>query len=201
MRIFGVILAGGEGRRMGGADKATLRLAGRMLAAHAADRLEPQVERLAISANGDAARLATLGLPVLADDLPDGERQGPMAGILAALDWATALGATAVVTVAVDTPFFPGDLTPRLLMAGEGTASGIALAQSGGNDHPTFGLWPVTQRQAMRDWMAAGHVASMRRFADALGAGRAVFPDDGAFMNINTPEDLIRAEALITGAA
>ena len=88
MRIFGVILAGGAGRRMGGADKATLRLAGRSLAAHAVDRLEPQVERLAISANGDPARLSALGLPVLAD----AQSQGPLSGVLAALDWAAPSG-------------------------------------------------------------------------------------------------------------
>lgn len=195
MRIFGVILAGGEGRRMGGADKATLPLAGRSLAAHAADRLEPQVERLAISANGDPARLAGLGLPVLADDRP----QGPLSGVLAALDWAAPLGATAVVTVAVDTPFFPGDLVPRLLLAAEGP--GLALARSGGNDHPTFALWPITLRQELRAFLASGAKASVRAFADARGAGRADFPEDGSFLNLNTPDDLRRAEDLIRGAA
>ena len=195
MRIFGVILAGGQGRRMGGRDKATLPLVGRSLAAHAADRLEPQVERLAISANGDPARLAGLGLPVL----PDAESQGPLSGVLAALGWATPLGATHVVTVAVDTPFFPGDLVPRLLLAAD--PSGLALARSGGNDHPTFGIWPVTVQDDLHDFLASGAKASVRAFADARGAGRADFPDDGAFMNLNTPEDLSRAEDLIRGTA
>ena len=195
MRIFGVILAGGGGRRMGGADKATLRLAGRSLAAHVVDRLEPQVERLAISANGDPARLSALGLPVLADT----QSQGPLSGVLAALDWAAPRGATAVVTVAVDTPFFPGDLVPRLILASD--PSGMALARSGGNDHPTFALWPVTLRDDLRDFLASGAKASVRAFADARGAGRADFPEDGAFMNLNTPDDLSGAEALIRGAA
>ncbi len=195
MRIFGVILAGGEGRRMGGADKATLRLAGRSLAAHAVDRLEPQVERLAISANGDPARLSALGLPVLAD----AQSQGPLSGVLAALDWAAPRGATAVVTAAVDTPFFPGDLVPRLILASD--PSGMALARSGGNDHPTFALWPVGLRDDLRAFLASGAKASVRAFADARGAGRADFPEDGAFMNLNTPDDLSRAEALIRGAA
>ncbi|OYU19549.1 MAG: molybdenum cofactor guanylyltransferase [Rhodobacteraceae bacterium PARR1] len=195
MRIFGVILAGGAGRRMGGADKATLRLAGRSLAAHAVDRLEPQVERLAISANGDPARLSALGLPVLAD----AQSQGPLSGVLSALDWAAPLGATAVVTAAVDTPFFPGDLVPRLILGSD--PSGIALARSGGNDHPTFALWPVGLRDDLRAFLASRAKASVRAFADARGAGRADFPEDGAFMNLNTPDDLSRAEALIRGAA
>ncbi len=191
MRIFGVILAGGQGRRMGGADKATVRLAGRSLAARAVDRLEPQVERLAISANGDPARLAALGLPVLADDQP----QGPLSGVLAALDWAAPLGATSLVTVAVDTPFFPGDLVPRLIMASD--PSGIALARSGRNDHPTCAIWPVGLRDDLRAFLASGAKASVRAFADARGAGRADFPDDGAFMNLNAPDDLSHAERLI----
>ena len=114
MRIFGVILAGGTGRRMGGTDKALLRLGGRTLLSRAIERLEPQVEQLALSANGEAARFGG-ALPVL----PDAGGAGPLAGVLAALDWAAPLGATAVVSVAVDTPFFPGDLVPQLLLAAE----------------------------------------------------------------------------------
>ncbi|MEY4983292.1 MAG: hypothetical protein RIR62_1558 [Pseudomonadota bacterium] len=181
---------------MGGADKALLRLGGQTLAAHADARLGPQVERLAISANGDPARLAALGLPVL----PDHERLGPLSGVLAGLDWAAPLGATAVVTVAVDTPFFPCDLAPRLALAAEATAGGVALARSGGNDHPTFALWPVGLRGALRDFLASGAKASVRAFADAHGAARADFPDDGSFANLNTPDDLARAEALLAGA-
>lgn len=196
VRLFGVILAGGDGRRMGGADKAMLRLGARSLAARALDRLEPQVERVAISANGDPARLSALGLPVL----PDASRLGPLSGVLAGLDWAAPLGATALVTVAVDTPFFPGDLAPRLALAAEGATGGIALARSGGNDHPTFALWPVGLRGALRDFLASGAKASIRAFADAHGAARADFPDDGAFANLNTPDDLARAEALLSGA-
>ena len=125
MRLFGVILAGGQGRRMGGADKALLRLAGVTLVARAVERLEPQVERLAISANGDAGRFGWLGLPVLADD----EAKGPLSGVLAGMDWAAGLGARAVVTVAVDCPFFPGDLVPQLALAAERSAGGVALAR------------------------------------------------------------------------
>ncbi|MBC2834714.1 molybdenum cofactor guanylyltransferase MobA [Paragemmobacter straminiformis] len=193
MRLFGVILAGGQGRRMGGADKALLRLAGRTLVARSVDRLEPQVERLAISANGDAARFGGLGLPVLADDAP----QGPLSGVLAGLDWAAPLGATAIVTVAVDCPFFPGDLVPQLALAAERSAGGVALARSGGDDHPTFGLWPVGLRGALRDFLASGEKARVRAFADMQGAARADFAGNGAFGNLNTPDDLARAEAMI----
>lgn len=187
MRIFGTILAGGQGRRMGGADKALLPLAGRPLIAHVIDRLEPQVERLALSANGDPARLARFGLPVLPDQATS---QGPLSGLLAALDWAAPLGATHLVTAPTDAPFLPPDLTPRLLLAGD-----LALARSAGNDHPTFGLWPVTLRDALRAFLASGAKTSVRAFADAHHAARADFPDDGAFTNLNTPQDLATAEA------
>lgn len=193
MRLFGVILAGGEGRRMGGADKALLVLGGRTLVHHAVDRLSPQVEALAISANGDPARLARLGLPVL----PDAERLGPLAGILAALDWAAPRGATAVVSVAVDTPFFPGDLVPRLALAAEGSPEGLAMVRSGGRDHPTFAIWPVTVRDALREFLSSGAPPRLRGFADLHGATRADFGDDGAFDNLNTREDLARADALL----
>lgn len=192
MRIFGTILAGGQGRRMGGADKALLLLAGRPLIAHAIDRLEPQVERLALSANGDPARLARFGLPVLPDD---GHPQGPLSGLLAALDWAAPLGATHLVTAPTDAPFLPPDLTPRLLLAGD-----LTLARSGGNDHPTFGLWPTSLRGDLRAFLASGAKTSVRAFADAHHAARADFPDDGAFTNLNTPEDLAAAEARLKAA-
>ena len=196
MRIFGVILAGGQGRRMGGADKALLPLAGRPLIAHALDRLEPQVERLAISANGDPARFAPYGLTVLA---AAGGSQGPLSGLLAALGWAATHGATHLVTAPVDAPFLPPDLVPRLLLAAEGT--GAALARSGGDDHPTFGLWPVTARDALATFLASGAKPRVRDFATALTAARAEVPADGAFANLHTPEDLATAEARRRGAA
>jgi molybdopterin-guanine dinucleotide biosynthesis protein A len=180
---------------MGGADKALLTLGGRTLLAHAAERLGPQVEDLALSANGDPARFAGYGLPVLADAQP----LGPLSGILSALDRAAGLGATAVVSVAVDTPFFPQDLVPRLLWAAEGSAAGLALAESGGQVHPTFGLWPVGLRGDLRATLARAE-ARVMAFADRHGAARAPFADDRAFLNVNTPEDLARATALLRGA-
>ncbi len=187
MRIFGTILAGGEGRRMG-ADKALILLQGQSLIAHAIARLEPQVEQLAISANGDPARFATYNLPVLPDDLP----LGPLAGVLAALRWAAPLGATAVVTVSVDTPFLPGDLTPRLCLAAESSPMGLAIATAA-KDHPTCALWPVSLADPLADFLASGVKPRLIDFTAAHHAAQAHFPDEAAFQNLNTPEDLARA--------
>lgn len=179
---------------MGGADKALLRLAGQTLLSHAVARLEPQVERLAISANGDLARFGP-DLPVLADAVP----LGPLSGVLAALRWAAPLGATAVVTAAVDSPFLPGDLTPRLCMAAESAPEGVAIARSA-KDHPTFALWPVSIEPALAAFLASGENPRVMAFAEAHHAARATFPDESAFQNLNTPEDLDRAETLLRSA-
>lgn len=192
MRIFGVILAGGRGQRMGGADKAALVLGGRTLMSRAIERLDPQVDRLSISANGDPARFAATGLPVLTDLEP----RGPLSGVLAALGWAAPLGATHVVSAAVDTPFFPADLVPQLLLAAETTGTGAALAESGGNLHPTFALWPVGLCDDLRAALDAGQ-ARVTDFARRHRAATARFADDRAFLNINTPADLAAAEALV----
>jgi molybdopterin-guanine dinucleotide biosynthesis protein A len=195
LRIFGVILAGGEGRRMG-ADKAFVPLAGRPLIAHMLDRLEPQVDRVLISANGDAGRFVGFGCPVVADDSP----QGPLSGVLAALTVAAAQGATHLVSTPVDTPFLPGDLVPQLLLAAESSAEGLALASDATGDHPAAALWPVGIVAALAAFLAGGD-AKVTRFTEAHHAARAVFPDPRAFLNLNTPEDLARAEALLKGAA
>ncbi|WP_297615944.1 molybdenum cofactor guanylyltransferase MobA [uncultured Roseicyclus sp.] len=198
----GVILAGGRATRMGGGDKGLRMVGGRRLIDHVIDRLAPQCGGLAINANGDPARLAGFGLPVLPDSLAD--HPGPLAGVLAGLDWAAALGATAIVTAAADTPFFPTDLVARL-RAGAGP-SGLCLAASPDETgrvqrHPTFGLWPV----ALRDDLRAALVGGLRKiviWTDAHGAGQAVFdsaPFD-PFFNVNTPEDILTAEALMRAA-
>ena len=180
---------------MGGADKALVLLSGRPLIAFAAERLEPQVEALAVSANGDGARFAACGLPVLPDTVPGS--CGPLAGILAGLDWAAGRGAQALVSVAVDTPFFPCDLVPRLCLAA--TGGGAAVAASGGRVHPVFGLWPVALRGVLRTALAQG----TRRVEDWVclaGAERAVaqFPvaDLDPFFNINTAADLAAAQMM-----
>jgi molybdopterin-guanine dinucleotide biosynthesis protein A len=188
MKIAGLILAGGEGRRMGGADKALLSLGGRPLIRHVVERLSPQVEELAISGRTSHSGF---GLPVLAD--AQIERFGPLAGVAAGLAWAAGIGADRLVTAAVDTPFLPCDLVPRLLLAAEGH-DGLAIAITPEGAHPTFALWPVSRLERIGQLLDAGE-RRMRVAAD--GAGRALFADDDAFFNINTPEDLARAEAML----
>lgn len=183
MTVFGVILAGGEGRRMGGADKALLRLEGRALVDIATDRLGPQVARLALSANGDPARFSPRSLPVLAD----AARLGPLSGVLAALHWAAPLGAEAVVSVPVDAPLFPRDLVAAL-SAAEGAA--YAVTQAGA--HPACALWPVGLAAALERFLNSGASPRVRDFLAQAGAVAVAFPDEAAFANINTPEDLAR---------
>ncbi len=198
----GVILAGGRARRMGGSDKALLPLAGRRLVDHVVGRLSRQCGALALSANGAPARFADLGVPVLPDALPG--FPGPLAGLLAGLDWAAAGGADRIVTAPVDTPFLPDDLVARLAAAA-GDA-GLALAATAGRWgprlHPTCGLWPVALRHDLRAALAAGE----RRVADWAarhGAATATFAAGRVdpFFNVNTPEDLAAAEALLAAGA
>ncbi len=198
MTLPGVILAGGKATRMGGGDKGLKVVAGKRLLDHVIARLAPQCGALAINANGDAARFAEFGLPVLPDSLPD--HPGPLAGVLAGLDWAAELGAGAIVTVAADTPFFPADLVDRLAAACG--PSGLALAASPDEtgklwQHPTFGLWPVALRDDLRAALRDG-LRKIVRWTDGHGAGTAVFPADpfDPFFNINTPEDIVVAEGL-----
>lgn len=193
LRIVGVILAGGQARRMG-ADKAFVPLAGQPLIAHVLERLRPQVETVVISANGDPARFAGLGCDVVADAVP----QGPLSGILAALWHALGLGATHVISTPVDTPFLPGDLVARLVQAA--TPEGLALARTADGDHPATALWPVALAPALADFLAAGG-AKVTRFTDPQGAARADFPDPRAFLNLNTPAELAAAETLLKGEA
>ena len=189
--IAGVILAGGRASRMGGGDKALLPLGGRPMLAHVVERLEPQVAALALSANGDPARFAAFGLPVLPDTVPG--QPGPLAGILAALEWAAALGASAVVSTPVDTPFLPRDLVARLAAAGD--LSRPVVVQTGALVHPASAFWPVACRGALRAALDAGE-RRVRAFATAEGCRAVRFAADG-LRNVNTPADLAAAEALL----
>jgi molybdopterin-guanine dinucleotide biosynthesis protein A len=191
---LGVILAGGQATRMGGGDKALLPLGGRTILSHVIDRLEPQVGGVALNANGDAARFENLGLPVISDSIAG--FAGPLSGVLAGLDWAAAKGASHIVTAAADTPFFPCDLVPQLLLAAEIAGADVALAASPSGRQPTFGLWPT----ALRDDLRAALNDGLRKvvfWTDKHGAGSAKFPDDAAFFNVNTPDDLAKAQAML----
>lgn len=192
-----IILAGGRATRMGGGDKCLLDLGGRPMLARIIDRLAPQCSAMALSANGDPARFAGMGLPVLPDGLPG--FPGPLAGILAGMDWAAALGAGRVLSVAGDTPFFPRDLAQRLAQAGDGIVLAASRDDRGRmQDHPTFALWPVELRNDLRAFLASGQ-GRVRGFAMAHSPARAVWdalPAD-PFFNINTPRDLDRARSVI----
>lgn len=186
MMICGLVLAGGQGRRLGGADKALLPLAGRPLLSWLLPRLAPQASALALSANGDPARFAAFGLPVLADEQ---DAQGPLAGLLRGLDWAAGQGAAALLTVPVDTPFIPLDLVTRL-------APAPACAESAGRAHRLVALWPVECRAALRDLLAAPGNRAVGRFGATLGQRLVRFDDTpDPFANINTPDDLQSAES------
>jgi molybdopterin-guanine dinucleotide biosynthesis protein A len=191
-----VVLAGGLGRRMGG-DKALSPFLGTTLLHAVLARLAPQAGALAISANDDPARFAAFGLPVLPDPLPG--RLGPLAGVLAAMDWAAATGATAVLTVPCDAPLLPLDLAMRLTGAGA-----PAIAASGGRPHPVAALWPTGAASALRAALDRGERRVMA-FAASLDARLVSFPvPDGApdpFLACNTPTDLRLAETLARRAA
>jgi molybdopterin-guanine dinucleotide biosynthesis protein A len=194
----GVILAGGRATRMGGGDKGRLVVSGRPLIGHVIDRLSGQVDGLALNANGDAARWDDLGLPVLPD--ADDERPGPLAGVLAGLDWAAGQGAEAIVTAAADTPFLPQDLVSRLRAAAGPSGLALAATREDGRvwPQPTFGLWPVALRDDLRAALADG-TRKILRWTDRHGAGLAIWEEAAPFFNVNTPEDLARAEALSCG--
>ena len=191
---LGVVLAGGQATRMGGGDKGLLPLGNRTILSHVIDRLEPQVAGLALNANGDASRFYNLGLPVISDTISG--YAGPLSGVLAGLDWAASKGATHIVTAAADTPFFPCDLVPHLMLAAENAGAEIALASSPSGRHPTFGLWPVALRDDLRTALNDG-LRKVVLWTDKHGAGSATFPDDTAFFNVNTPDDLAQAQAML----
>jgi len=196
---LGVILAGGQATRMGGGDKGLLPLGEATLLAHVIERLSPQVDGLALNANGDVGRFAGLDIPVIADSI-DGFA-GPLAGVLAGLDWAAEEGADTIVTAAADTPFFPCDLVPVLQVAAEGMTYPLVLAATpdpkrGKARHPTFGLWPVALRDDLRAALNSG-VRKVVQWTDGHDGRLALFPDEAAFFNVNTPDDLVRAEAML----
>ncbi|BCG94578.1 molybdenum cofactor guanylyltransferase MobA [Mesorhizobium sp. 131-2-1] len=199
--IAGIILAGGQSRRMGGGDKTLLALGGRSLLDHVVKRLVPQVGPLALSANGDPARFAGFGLPVLADTVEG--YAGPLAGILTGMEWAS-IACDAVVTVAGDTPFFPKSMVERLAAAAATKRGAIAVASSGGRRHPTFALWPLGLHDALRRFLVDEDNRRVSTFIDRHDVVEVEFPmlasggqQIDPFFNINTPDDLAIAERLL----
>lgn len=186
-----VILAGGQARRMGGGDKGRLMLGDQSLIRRVIDRISPQVDALVLNANGDLSRFDDLGLPVVPDSVAG--YAGPLAGVLAGMDWAAEHGHDWLISVAADTPSFPLDLAERLA-AGD---TPVVLAatpdpERGRVPQPTFGRWQVALRHDLRAALNQG-VRKIRQWTQAQGESLVLFgPDD--FFNINTPEDLAWAE-------
>ncbi len=199
-----VILAGGLSKRMGVEDKALMPIGGKPMIARVIERLRPQVERMVISANGDASRFAAFGLPVLPDTFEN--FPGPLAGLHAGLRWTEANFPEArfMASVATDTPFFPTDLVARLSEGCGRDENTVALAASSAGTHPIFGLWPVKLADVLDRAMKAGKAAKVLEFADRFMRLNVVFDDivlpDGEtvdpFFNVNTPEDAAKAEEI-----
>ncbi|HTW51969.1 MAG TPA: molybdenum cofactor guanylyltransferase MobA [Stellaceae bacterium] len=199
MNTVGVLLAGGLARRMGGGDKPLRLIAGRPILDRVIERLSPQVAKLVLNANGDPARFVDYGLPIVADSVPD--FAGPLAGILAGLDWTAEHrpDCPMIVSVATDAPFLPIDLVARMEKALAAEGADLACAASGGQAHPVIGLWPVHLRGDLRyalvdegirkvDVWTARHRLATVEFSD-----RPIDP----FFNANRPSDLDEAARLL----
>ncbi len=197
--VMGVVLAGGLSRRMGGGDKSLLPLSGRPMLAHAIDRLRPQVSQLALNANGDPARFAEFGLPVVPDILEG--HAGPLAGVLTGMDWAkrSAQSPAWIATVAADTPFFPTDLVPALLQAATRAGAPLAVASSNGRRHPVFGLWHTDLFDDLHNHVFAEGVRKVDRWTARHQIVEVAFEAPGIdpFFNVNIPEDLTHAETVL----
>jgi molybdopterin-guanine dinucleotide biosynthesis protein A len=201
--VLGVLLAGGQARRMGGGDKCLRPLGGRPLLAQVIERAAPQVRALLLNANGDPARFAAFGLPV-AGDVVEGFA-GPLAGVLTGMDWARAhrLDCPWVVTIATDTPFFPADLVARMVAAVERDGADLACAASGGRAHPVFGLWPVRLADELRAAMLDEGIRKVDVWTARHPLVEVPFAADpiDPFFNTNRPEDLAEAEPLLRDVA
>ncbi len=191
--IPAIILAGGRATRMGGGDKCLRRVGSDRLIDLVIARLATQAGPLALNANGNPERFSEFGLPVVPDSMVG--FVGPLAGVLAGMDWAAELGFDQIATVAADTPFFPLDLVARLISEGP---LALAATQEGGKIYrqPTFGLWPVALRGDLRTALEDG-LRKVVLWTDRHRAGQAVWEVENLnpFFNINTPEDIAKAEA------
>jgi molybdopterin-guanine dinucleotide biosynthesis protein A len=203
IRIAGLILAGGRSSRMGGTDKTLLPLGGRPMISRILERLLPQASPIAINSNGDAAVFAGFGVEVIADTIAG--HQGPLAGVLAGLEWAAGKAdVTHLLSVAGDTPLFPTNLAERL--AARSGTDRVGVAASHGRTHPVFALWPLSLRQPLASFLESGDTRRVMTFIDQAGSDVVDFPDErigqavvDPFFNINTPQDLAEAERLLGG--
>jgi molybdopterin-guanine dinucleotide biosynthesis protein A len=200
--IAAVILAGGLARRMGGGDKPLIRIGGQTMLSRVVARIGAQVAATVLNANGDPSRFAEIGLPVTPDGIEG--HAGPLAGILAGLEYVRAHhpDIKTIVSIAGDTPFFPEDLVAALVA--QQPKDGIVLAESGDRVHPVFGLWPVALADDLRHFLTTLDNRKVLAFVDGHPNARAVFAisrtgdrDIDPFFNVNTPEDIAEAEAIL----
>jgi molybdopterin-guanine dinucleotide biosynthesis protein A len=191
--VLGLVLAGGLARRMGGGDKARLRIGHQTILERVLERLAPQCAALVLNANGDPARFEDTRLPVIGDTVPG--FLGPLAGILAGLEWAAAHapGITDVVSAPGDCPFLPADLAAR---SEAGTR--LACARSGEWRHPVIGLWPVSLRADLRAALVERGLRKIELFTAPYGVAIANWPTAPVdpFYNVNTPEDAAEANRI-----
>jgi molybdopterin-guanine dinucleotide biosynthesis protein A len=196
--IPAVLLAGGLARRMGGGDKPMRTILGRTILERVIARLSPQCDGLILNANGDPARFAHLGLPVIADGVAD--FPGPLAGILAGLDWAAANRpeVSHILSAAADCPFLPRDLVVRLDRARREQNAELAVAASGEQTHPVIGLWSVALREKLRHALVKEDIRKIDRWTARYPLATVTWPASplDPFFNANTIEDIAEAERL-----
>jgi molybdopterin-guanine dinucleotide biosynthesis protein A len=194
----GVLLAGGLARRMGGGDKPLKTIAGRTILDHVIARLRPQCDELILNANGDPARFASFGMPVVGDTVEG--FAGPLAGVLAALDWTAARrpGVNWVLSAATDCPFLPRDLAVRLHRARQDEGATLAVAASDGQTHPVIGLWSVALRSELRHALVEEGMRKIDRWTARYPLATVTWPVTPVdpFFNANTLEDVAAAERL-----
>jgi molybdenum cofactor guanylyltransferase len=196
--IVGVLLAGGQARRMGGGDKCLRQLAGRCLIDILIERVQPQVSNLIINANGDPKRFEAQGLEVVPDSI-DGYA-GPLAGVLAGLEWAenNVPDVSWVASFATDAPFIPKNMVLRLSQAIEVNNTEMACAMTNDRTHPVFALWPIRLIKDLRKAMVEEEMRKIDRWTSRYKISHVNFPSEPVdpFFNVNHPEDLARAESI-----
>jgi molybdopterin-guanine dinucleotide biosynthesis protein A len=198
--VLGLVLAGGLARRMGGGDKTRIRLGDKTILERVLARLKPQCAALILNANGDPARFADTSLPVVADSVEG--FAGPLAGILAGLDWAAAHAPAIrdIASVPGDCPFLPGDLVARLSAARQTAGVPLACARSGEWRHPVVGLWPVALREDLRKALTEENMRKIEAWTARHGVAVADWPATpiDPFFNVNTPADAAEAKRIAT---
>lgn len=201
--LTGVILAGGRSTRMGGGDKCLRDLGGQTVLSHIVGRARPQVGALILNANGEAGRFDGFGLPTVGDSVEG--FAGPLAGVLAGLDWAAANRPDDrwVASFASDAPFVPSDLVERLMAPVRRGDAELACARSGGQAHPVFGVWPVALRQALRSAIVDEKIHKVDRWTGRYRLIAVDFPVEpfDPFFNVNDPDDLDTARKMVLNAS